>query len=124
MTAMLMNFVQKHTPPVISIIFTLLIATFYLGQTVNDGFNAVKKDLITEARLPAYAIILASLDKQIEKINKDPDDVKSADVKFLYNQCNSDFGRVFLTGLPPNQSLTAYRTCEMLEEIYMNRRPF
>lgn len=124
MMAFALKVIQKHTPPVISILLTIIGGTFYIAQTVNTGFDTMKADLIAEAREPAYAIMLSSLDKQVEKLDGDVSDIKDADVKFLYNQCNGEFGSKYLPSLPPSTSRSAKRTCQMLEEVYFTRRPF
>lgn len=124
MQALLRSFIQKHTPPVISILLSICAATYYIGQVVGDGFTTMKTELITEAREPTYAILYSQLDKQSEKLDSDPGDIKNADIKLLYNQCNDDFGKVFLETLPPNEMLSAKRNCSMLESLYLDRRTY
>jgi len=124
MQELLRSFIQKHTPPVISLLSLVCMATWYLGQQVNHGFEAMKAEIIYEARAPTYAMLYAQLDKQSEKLDGDPSDIKTADIKLLYNQCNDEFGNVFLSKLPPNEMLSSKRNCGMLENLYLERRTY
>lgn len=124
MQSIIKSFVTKHTPPVISLLLAIVWATYHLSNVVNDGFVAMKTDLVQEARIPAYQMLQASLEKQAEKLESDPTDVKNSDIKFLYSQCSGDFGKHFIPSLPPTELLSAKRTCTQLEQLYLDRRVF
>jgi len=121
MHAILRSFIIKHTPPIISILIAIGASTMYIGDVVTSGFTSMKQGIIKEARAPAYAILLSSLNKQTEKLDNDPGDIKSSDIKLLYNQCNSDFGSVYLKSLPPSDKIRATNTCKKLEDLYLTR---
>ena len=124
MQTVIRSFVTKHTPPVISLLIAITWATYHLSAVVNDGFANMKADLVQEARIPAYQILQASLEKQAEKLESDPTDIKTSDIKFLYSQCSGDFGKHFVPKLPPTELLSAKRTCNQLEQLYLDRRVF
>lgn len=124
MQALVKGFIAKHTPPVISVLMSIIGMGFYISTIVNDGFVTIKRDLIAEARQPSYEMLQASLDKQLEKLASDPNDIKTADIKLLYNQCNDDFGKIYLKTLPPNEMLSAKSACNMLENEYLKRRTY
>lgn len=120
------TFIARHTPPVLSILLFLCAGIFYIGEVVNDGFDSMKSewrsDWIAESRKPAYAMLLSSLDKQTEKLNKDPGDLKDSDIALLFNQCNSDFGMIYIPTLPHSQKTIAKRTCEAMGDLYIERQ--
>lgn len=122
MHAILRSFITKHTPPIISVIIAIGAATMYLSDVVSTGFVVMKADIITEARAPTYAILLSSLNKQTEKLESDPGDMKSSDIKLLYNQCNSDFGNIYINTLAPSEKIRAKNTCSKLENLYLTRQ--
>ena len=124
MQALIRSFIQKHTPPVLSILISIAAATFYLGQVVNDGFFAMKADIITESRQPFYLSTEYLLKKQLEKFDKDPDDLKLTDIELLSIQCNSDFGVSYIPTLPPNRKINAQNTCDKLTDLYIDRASY
>ena len=121
MQALIRTFIARHTPPIISILMAIGGATYYLGDVVTHQFADMKTDLITEARLPTYQMIYSSLNKQSEKLDKDPEDIKTTDITFLYNQCNSDFGATYIESLSPTLKLNGKRTCSKLGDLYVDR---
>jgi len=124
MQPIIRSFIQKHTPPVLSILISIAASTFYLGQVVTDGFYAMKADIITEARQPFYLATEYSLKKQLEKLDRDPDDLKTTDIELLSIQCNSDFGLSYVPILPPNRKISAQNTCSKLTSLYVDRASY
>lgn len=109
-----------------SVQWALLIGacTYWLGMQVNYGFDTLRTDLVNQARQPAYEIIYNQLEKQMEKLAKDPDDIKQVDLKFAYNQCNGDFRAVYVKSLMPSESASITNTCEKIEDLYLNDRKY
>lgn len=124
MNTLIKTFITKHTPPILSILMAIGGATYYLGDVVTSQFASMKTELITEARLPAYEMLYSSLNKQSEKIDTDPGDIKTSDISLLYNQCNSDFGLIYIPSLAPTKRLNGLRTCEKLGDMYLERNVY
>lgn len=115
------NYMQKHTPPIVSILMSIAVSTAYIGDLIDTGFGSMKEDLIMEARAPFYLSIEYSLAKQNEKLEKDPGDIKSADIELLAMLCQDDFGVKYVPDLPPNRKMDAVQTCEKLTALYKSR---
>lgn len=117
-----------YLPKSWQVIITLFACTYYgvieIKSQIDTSVMAVRNDIILEARQPTYAIIKNQLDKQLEKLQKDPDDVKTTDIKFLLNQCQGDFAADYIPNLPPNESITVRGACSKLENLYTNRMPY
>lgn len=124
LASLLKGFIAKHTPPVITILLAMAGATFYMGQLINDGFDVMKAEIVSEARQPTYAMLNAQLVKQSEKMDSNPTDIKTSDIKFLYNQCNDDFGKIYITSLPPSEMISSKQICTQLESMYLSRRSY
>lgn len=124
MNTLIKTFVTKHTPPILSILIAIGGATYYIADIIQVSFKSMKTELITEARLPTYEMLYSSLNKQSEKIDTDPADIKTSDISLLYNQCNSDFGLIYIESLAPTKRLNGRRTCNKLGEMYLDRNVY
>lgn len=98
--------------------------TYWLGMQINTSVDTLRTDLVNQARLPAYEIIYNQLEKQVEKLAKDPEDIKQTDLKFAYNQCNGDFRAVYVKSLVPSESAKIDNACDKIEDMYLNERRY
>ena len=115
------GFVAKHTPPVLSILISIGGASYYLGNLVQDGFVTMKSEMVYEARIPYYLSQEYALKKQLEKLEKDPADLKTSDVELQFIQCADEFGLTYIPSLPANRRSNAERTCDRLSDLYVGR---
>lgn len=118
------GFIAKHTPPVLSILIAIGGATYQLSNTIQDGFSTMKSELVYEAREPYYLSQEYSLKKQLEKLEKDPNDLKTSDVELMFIQCADEFGVTYIPSLPANRRSNAERTCDRMSELYIDRKVF
>lgn len=115
----IINKIIGFLPKSLQIIALIVGCTYYLGVEINSGINNGFDRVVHESRLPAYAIIRNQIDKQIEKLNKDPDDIKRVDVRFLFEQCSGDFGSKYVPTLPAGDRITISRACSQIEELHV-----
>ena len=119
------GFVSKHTPPVLSVIISIGGASYYLGDLVQDGFLSMKTELTYEARVPYYLSQEYSLKKQMEKLDKDPADLKTSDIELMFIQCADEFGTKYIPSLSPeSRKSNAQRTCGRLSKLYIDRNVY
>lgn len=115
----IINKIIGFLPKSLQVIALIVGCTYYLGVEINTGISNGLDRVVHESRLPAYAIIRNQIDKQIEKLNKDPDDIKRVDVRFLFEQCSGDFGSKYVPTLQAGDRITIKRACGQLEELYV-----
>lgn len=118
------GFIAKHTPPVVSILVVLLSGIFYISHEVQTGFNGVKEEIVYEARKPFYLAEEYALRKQLEKISKDPADLKTSDIELSYILCADEFGTKYIKSLPANRKINAEKTCLKMADLYTSRNVY
>jgi hypothetical protein len=115
---------MKHIPLLFTVCGSCYAAVISVNTTITNGLNSVRSEWVSDAREPTYDFIYSQIKKQKEKLEKDPDDIKTADVEFLFNQCNSDFGRYYIESLPPAEKAGTKKICAQLESQYISRTRF
>lgn len=124
LSSIIKDFVLKHTPPMVSIIFVIIFGIAYLGKEINKGFDGVREEIIYEARTPYYLDKEYYLRKQLEKISTDPGDLKTTDIELSYILCDGEFGTKYIPSLTASREATANRACSKLSELYMSRNVY
>lgn len=122
MQAFLLKLIEKNIPSFLTIPLCIAAATWYVGDMVQTGINDMKINLITEARQPFYLTTEYALAKQLEKLEKDPADLKTTDIELYSILCHEDFGAEYVPTLPANRRLDAEETCKQLTDMYTSRQ--
>lgn len=105
----------------VAIIGAVYTATMFISSSLDRGLREVKTDWIDESRRPFYLSVESGLQKQLEKLSKNPNDLKHADIKLYSDLCAEDFGKKYVEQLPATRKLDARKACDMITDLYINR---
>lgn len=95
-----------------------------VNDQIKSGFDSMSTTFIESARQPFYLSQEYSLKKQLEKLEKDPADLKVTDIEFLYILCQDEFGTKYIPSLPANRKSIAQRACTKIGDMYTSRSSY
>lgn len=116
--------IKKHAPTaslVCSIAVGMYQFTISTQQEIRNGFQSLQTEFVYNARQPFYLDKEYALRKQLEKLEKDPGDLKTTDVELMYLLCADEFGVKYIPSLPANRKVNAEKACNKLGELYVSR---
>jgi hypothetical protein len=95
---------------ILSTVIVMFSSMFALSDQLTDKLYAK----VTE---PAHTIVRYDLLKQLEKLNKDPDDIKHQDVLKFNEFCGSYFGTTYAPKQQDGVALGA--ACDKIQILYL-----
>jgi hypothetical protein len=124
-TKIALEFIKKHTSDTVFIAIATVVLVFANGQEnteIKNQFADAFVDTIwleiNQENMRAHAF---DMQKQDEKLSKDPDDIKLTDLAKFDYLCNSRYGTHYIPTLPIDQEKLARIRCEKLSALYIER---
>lgn len=124
MPSKIIDAIKKHAPTAslaCSIVAGMYQFTVSTNAEIREGFRSLQTEFVYSARQPFYLDKEYALRKQLEKIAKDPEDLKTTDIELMYLLCADEFGEKYIPSLPANRKVNAENACKKLGELYISR---
>lgn len=102
----------------------VLLATFSTLYTQLDRVvDAAVDRAYAHVTEPSHIVVKHGLLKQLEKIQKDPADIKRQDIEMYTEFCDGYFGEVYIPSQHPLTARDLRIACAKIVELYNQEQP-
>lgn len=110
----------KAVVTTLAVLFAAFTAIYSQIDRVVDAVVERTYAYVTE---PAHVVVKHGLLKQLEKLQKDPDDIKRQDIEMYTEFCDGYFGKVYVPSQHPLAARDLRIACAKIVELYNQEQP-
>ena len=102
-----------------SLILLLGILVTQVDNLSTQISERVSTEIKAEVLVDFHREVEFALDKQAEKLEHDPEDIKEADLASLTYHCQGFFGEEYVPSIPPNRRVKVESLCDKVIDLYI-----